>query len=374
MLLLYSSWPGHDPLLLPATNTNNLSLIALARETFILKKYGIENMSKLLKSMLSLILVFMIHGSAMADKDTPEKAVMKIDSMVFDAGLVLEGSVISHEFKIRNSGNQSLKILKVQPGCGCTGVKFDNTIMPRQTGSIHVKFNTRNEIGEQVKSIKIYSNDSDNKLVTIKISADVLEAVTLEPDRIFFNGLKGRGNEKKIRVSTPTNIALNLEIEKNMMPANIDFILKKNNHGYDLLFSNKALIPGTFRGRIVLKTNLEVRPYITIPVFSRVYEKIEILPSEIDFGKISNTQETTLSRSITLKIHDNKDFKINSLGIRDKLFFAKIIQIKKSKAYKIEITPDFARLNPGKVISNLNIFTNEKSFSNINIPIAIEIN
>lgn len=338
-----------------------------------MKKTGIENMSKLLKSILSLILFFMIHGTAMADKDSPTKAVLKIDSNVFEAGIILEGSVISHDFQIKNCGDGPLEILKVHPGCGCTKVKFDKIIMPRKTGSIHVKFNTRNEVGEQVKSIQVYSNDPDNKLVTIKISAHVLEALTIEPDRIFFSGLKGRGSEKKIRVSAPENIVLNLEIEKNMMPENIDFTLKENNHGYDLLFSNKALMPGLFRGRMILKTNIEVRPYITIPVFSRVYEKIEILPLEIDFGKMKNTQKTTLSRNIILKIHDARNFKINSLEVRGKLFSAKIIQIKKNKAYKIEITPDFARLNPGKNIADLKILTNDKDSSVINIPIAIEI-
>ncbi len=224
-----------------------------------------------------LILVFLVTGAgaAFGGKDTANTPVLSIEEKVFYAGTVVEGVEISHTFIIRNSGMAPLKISRVKPACSCTDVKFDELIPPGKKGTLHATFRTEDESGEQIKGVKIYSNDPANPVVKVEIAALVLEALSVKPDRIFLNGLTGVALEKTIRISAPGNRAFDLKLAENMLSGQVTFSIEKSksDNSYSIIFKNRASEPETFRGRVILKTNIKERPFITIPVYSRIREK-----------------------------------------------------------------------------------------------------
>jgi hypothetical protein len=224
-----------------------------------------------------LILVFLATGSgtAFAGEDTANTPVLSIDEKVFYAGTVVEGVEISHTFMIKNSGMAPLKISRVKPGCSCTDVKFDELIPPGKQGSLHTTFRTEDEAGEQIKGVKIYSNDPANPVVKVEIAALVLEALSVKPDRIFLNGLTGVALEKTIKISAPKNREFDLKLAENMLSGQVTFSIEKSksDNSYNIIFQNRAATPETCRGRVILKTNIKDRPFVTIPVYSRIREK-----------------------------------------------------------------------------------------------------
>ncbi len=239
----------------------------------------VHRLSAISASAAACLVIFMYAVTAIsattADSEghaCHDRPCIEIADRIFNAGTIIEGSVIRHDFTVRNKGGRSLKILEVRPGCGCTDVRFDKIIMPVSKGTIHVVFNSLNETGKQIKTIKISCNDRQNPAIQLKIIANVLDAVMLRPvDRIFFSAETGHGLKKTIEISRPDGKPLMLGPEKNMMPEEIKFVLKKKKNSYIAVFSINAEKPGIFRGRIILRTNLWQRPYIAIPVFARVY-------------------------------------------------------------------------------------------------------
>lgn len=333
-------------------------------------------MIRICRFILILILMGLVvtEGFALAG----ENAVLEIGNKNFDAGVVVEGARISHTFIMKNKGVKPLEILKVIPDCGCTMVKFDKTILPSDSGVLHATFDTVDEIGQQVKTIQIYSNDTINPVVSVEMSAHVLEAVKINPDRIFFSGLTGRDLEKKIRIFTPDNKVFDLAVEKNMLPWGVDCRLEGSGNSYFAVFKNRAPSPGTFRGRIILKTSLYQRPYITIPVFSRVYDPVEVLPLKLDFGRISQerlkNKNISLAETVRVTCHTQEGFKITLVEISSTAAFTtKTTRLKNIGSYKIRVNPESSGLSLGEFTADLIIHTNIKGFSVINIPVNIEI-
>lgn len=65
-----------------------------------------------------------------------------VEEPVFLFGSVPEGTQVTHDFIIRNPGDEVLSILGVVTSCGCTIADYPKTVFPGGTGIIHVKGDT----------------------------------------------------------------------------------------------------------------------------------------------------------------------------------------------------------------------------------------
>lgn len=109
----------------------------------------------------------------------PEDAAkIEFEEEVFDFGNIMEGDVVEHVFKFKNTGNNPLIISKATGSCGCTVPEWPrDPIAPGQTGEIQVKFNSKGKEGEQDKRVTIQANTIPNNTVI-----RIVGAVTVNPD------------------------------------------------------------------------------------------------------------------------------------------------------------------------------------------------
>ncbi len=97
--------------------------------------------------------------------------VITFKKAVHDFGVVKEGDVVETKFEFTNTGNAPLLITKIKAGCGCTVPKDwkKTEILPGESSSFSVKFNTRNKPNRQTQKVRITSNTANsNEFVTIK--------------------------------------------------------------------------------------------------------------------------------------------------------------------------------------------------------------
>ena len=87
-----------------------------------------------------------------------------------DFGIVIEGEQPTFEFLFKNTGNQPIVMSNVKASCGCTTPHWTKTpVMPGETGSIKVVYNSKGRVGPFNKSITITSNATEiSKVVIIK--------------------------------------------------------------------------------------------------------------------------------------------------------------------------------------------------------------
>jgi hypothetical protein len=108
------------------------------------------------------------------------------DKDTHDYGRVLYGDVVTQEFILTNTGDETLVIDKLEASCGCTkAVKGSSEVPPKGTTKIMAAFDTdglRN--GRTKKTITVHSNDPEKPEVKLALLADVVREITVDPPRL----------------------------------------------------------------------------------------------------------------------------------------------------------------------------------------------
>ena len=90
----------------------------------------------------------------------------------WDAGEVELGTVIEHDFVVKNEGDAPVEITGVHPTCGCTVADFDPVIPPGKSGRIHARINTKTlHTGKLAKTITVNTNapGAERVILTVKM-------------------------------------------------------------------------------------------------------------------------------------------------------------------------------------------------------------
>ncbi len=86
---------------------------------------------------------------------------LMMQDTVYDFGYVPQNAHISHIFWLKSVGTDTLKIVKVTPGCGCTQAPIDKEMLaPKDSTRLEIIFNTGSYIGPVEKTPRVSFNDS----------------------------------------------------------------------------------------------------------------------------------------------------------------------------------------------------------------------
>ncbi len=109
----------------------------------------------------------------------PNAAEFRFDNERHDFGELDEGPKATHEFSFTNVGKEPLIITNARASCGCTVPKWPKEpILPGQSSSIKVEYNTKGRPNSFNKAITITSNaKSRTKVIYIKGFVKKAEAV-----------------------------------------------------------------------------------------------------------------------------------------------------------------------------------------------------
>ena len=98
-------------------------------------------------------------------------------------GTIQKGGNGDCEFTFKNEGNEPLILQNVKASCGCTTPSYtQKPVMPGQTGTIKVHYNTNN-VGGFSKSVTVTSNAVDNPRVVLRIKGNVKADQTPQADQ-----------------------------------------------------------------------------------------------------------------------------------------------------------------------------------------------
>lgn len=93
------------------------------------------------------------------------KTKIEFETPMYDFGTIQEGAVMKHAYTFKNVGDAPLLISEVLPSCGCTVAEFTKRpIMPNETGTIDIQFDSKGRPGVTEKHIIILSNADAEKV------------------------------------------------------------------------------------------------------------------------------------------------------------------------------------------------------------------
>lgn len=146
-------------------------------------------------------LIIAIAGLAITAAAQPELTIT--GGNAFDLGTVYRGAVAVHRVEIRNTGNATLNVGRVDVSCGCTGSVVSNgSISAGDTGSILITFNSKNFSGPVHKSVTIHSN-AGTESTLLEFTAKVVDEILMTPPQFFFQDAEVR--RKSVITMTVTN-------------------------------------------------------------------------------------------------------------------------------------------------------------------------
>ncbi len=123
------------------------------------------------KKLSLLVVGLCISLAAMSQEN-----VLKFEESVHDFGTIYEkdGDAF-HDFVFTNESDSAITIVNVRASCGCTTPSWTKTpVEPGQTGTISVKYSTRNRPGKFTKTITVTTNKADAPTTRLTIKGEVI--------------------------------------------------------------------------------------------------------------------------------------------------------------------------------------------------------
>jgi hypothetical protein len=104
----------------------------------------------------------------------------------FDYGDVLSFAPAKRTITIKNLGTETLILSNIDPSCGCTATLLSNDhIAPNDSSTLSITFNSKQFTGKVHKAVSMVTNDTTNRTVEIKFTANVLRILEIEPEYLF---------------------------------------------------------------------------------------------------------------------------------------------------------------------------------------------
>jgi hypothetical protein len=173
-----------------------------------------------MKTTVTIILLIMLTcAGALAQGTKGSGAKVYIEETSFDFGYIPGGEVVSHSYVLHSLGTDSLKILKVQPGCGCTKAPLRKEVVAAgDSTDVELVF-TSSKIGHGTisKTATVMCNDSGRTNFQLAFKGtsydypDSLQPLTLSSAAVKF-GTQGKSNETKLIVKNVSKTALKLHL------------------------------------------------------------------------------------------------------------------------------------------------------------------
>ncbi len=96
-------------------------------------------------------------------------------------------SILNHKFRLVNTGQDTLNILDLHPGCSCVSASINNyNIAPNDTAILSASLNTIGYKGYIQKLVTIKSNDPNTSEFYLLLKANIIYPVTFSPNEYFF--------------------------------------------------------------------------------------------------------------------------------------------------------------------------------------------
>lgn len=274
----------------------------------------------------------------------------EIEEAVFDWNSVLQGEVVEHDFKIKNTGGSPLRIERVKPSCGCTTVGDEDgkqVIAPGAVGKITLRVDTKKFSGTIRKTAAVSTNAS--KITqTLTMQGKIETAVEISPKLPRITVVRGvpvkplsislkKSSEHPFKLNKVSSKSEIVSLEMTEVVAGSSYELKvtpklpedTRKYHYAEIDANVTVKDKSF--------DLPVRVSISIK------DRIEASPPSVYFSrretdKLSKAGTPPPTKELRIKSLDSShSFKITSVRLQGEHFTHKLTEITPGKEYKLDV-------------------------------------
>ncbi len=227
--------------------------------------------------MNSRTILFVVFISCLLMPVLHAQPVLKVaEGTSLDFGTIYRGEQFERKLTLKNTGTDTLVLGNVEASCGCTGTMLSsNRLAPGQTGSLLIKFNSKNFSGPVHKTVTVHSNSAEAERTLIEFTATVFDEIILTPPQFWF---------KDTPLGKPTTLTINLKNagKDTLRVTGYRTLLKE----LKLTLPKQPIAPGAsvdipatitpvqltsiIADRVFLETNNPRQPDVAVPVYGNV--------------------------------------------------------------------------------------------------------
>ncbi|MEA3415287.1 MAG: DUF1573 domain-containing protein [Thermodesulfobacteriota bacterium] len=290
---------------------------------------------------LCLSCLFFKLSAAEKNPSNSDHPDIEFQETIYDFGAAGQQEEIVHDFFFKNVGGKTLTIKGVRTCCGCIAKSVSNkTILPGESGSIKVIFETRKYRGRRTKSIFVESDDPGEPEIELKISGIIRTEMAVIPEFLYFGDVaKGKETTKELKLIQIGEKELRLEkvdLSAEYLSAQVCELVDDRNRGFKINVSLGTNTPvGKLAEVITLYTNLKRRPRIDVPIAGNILGRIRVKPQMLSLGCLKKGEKA--SQKIAVMSADGKDFQIIKVVASVPFVSTKVSKINKDKGFEIAI-------------------------------------
>jgi hypothetical protein len=260
--------------------------------------------------------------------------------------------------------------------------RFDRTIPPGGEGKITLEVRTKGYQGEMHKSARVVSNDPKRPQVTIGMKGKVWVPIEVKPRYVRLRGIVGEDVETVVHLRADKKEPLALALASVSIPEKVEVALEETEKGrtYQLKVKNKVKGEARYAGTLKLTTNYPEKPELIIQIAGDMRGRVELRPKTLNFRRFSlerlkqlKDRPGGMTRSVSVILNTGSDLKIEKTELDKSLFKASTKAVKSGRVAQIMVEPVLENLKKGANQDRLRIYTNQKGYEVLEVPIRLDL-
>lgn len=209
-----------------------------------------------------------------------------------DFGTLAQQQTRDATVRLRNTGSSPIHIERVETTCGCTVPELNVKVLgPGESAAMEVQFNSQHFQGKQVKYLKIYTDNDQQRIVDYQILANIEVPLLMTPPRTLITlGTIRTGTTAEATYTFTANDVPTLEIEPSVWPQDwldIDVRPSGDPHTVDVVFSARQDASlGVHRESLKLRTNVPSVPVVNLEVDVRVVGDLMLAMDRVNLRRV----------------------------------------------------------------------------------------
>jgi hypothetical protein len=288
------------------------------------------------------------------------------DTQSHDFGNVAIGQMLHHDFKIKNTTNQTLHIANLRVSCGCTTPSTPNaTILPGETGVVHAQMDSRRFSGAKSVTIFVLFDQPRVEEINLVVSAFGRNDIAMNPESFEFGRVRSGTSPAltaKVSFATPVRIS---QASADSGYVKVSYEAKQDQFGgvsYVVTAKIDPRVPiGNWYTDVWMNTESGNR--VRIPLTVAIEPSLTITPGVVEFEATPVGKPT--EKSIIVK--GDHPFRILDVKGGDGAFTATDKSTESKTTHVVMVT--FKPGKEGDFVKNLEIVTDLKDQSKVQLAV-----
>lgn len=327
----------------------------------------------LLTWALTAALGMLLHACAepTPSPTAPSAPKVTFQDVRYDFGVADQGAKVTHTYRFRNTGGLDLNVDNLRTSCGCAAaVTSARTLPPGGEGAIEVVFDTTDSLGDQSRTITVYSNDPAQPVSTLTLSGRVDADVAVDPPRLYVGHvIRGQTASNSVRI-VGAAAAASVETRGNVIAGTFS-PAPPGGGSRRLQVAVKQDAPlGKFEETVALHTGNQRHPLLTVPITGIVDGDVVVSPAQLSFGVTA----PGAGASLMLGLHNRgkQPVHIRAVHLTPAVGVAAVTTVRDGEDYRVTVTLS-AGLHPGKISGTLDVDTDHPEQPHILVPFSARV-